>query len=106
MNCRLTEEDDQYYWDTDSMLFYLPLRWQRVQKIAVSPITGTTRARFVRSTVSWSRTLPPRWLRLRVTPRLHDQQERLPGGGHDNNYFLDVDLGDQPVEDTVHLRCR
>lgn len=50
MNYQLTEEDDQYYWDTDSMLFYLPYAGSAFKKVAVSPITGTTRSRFIRAT--------------------------------------------------------
>lgn len=50
MNYQLTEEDDQYYWDTDSMLFYLPYAGSAFKKIAVSPLTGTTRSRFIRAT--------------------------------------------------------
>ena len=100
MNYQLTEEDDQYYWDTDSMLFYLPYAGSAFKKIAVSPITGTTRARFVRGTdfvVPYSATslaTAPRYTHV-YTISKNDYLRAV-----DNNYFLDVDLGDQPVEDT------
>jgi len=47
MNYQLTEEDDEYYTDTDSMLFYLPYAGSAFKKVAIDPIIGRTRSRFV-----------------------------------------------------------
>ena len=47
MNYQLTEEDDEYYSDTDSMLFYLPYAGSAFKKIAIDPIIGRTRSRFI-----------------------------------------------------------
>ena len=48
LNYQLTEGDDQYYWDTDSMLFYLPYAGSAFKKVAPDPVDGMTRSRFVR----------------------------------------------------------
>jgi hypothetical protein len=47
MNYQLTEEDDEYYSDTDSMLFYLPYAGSAFKKVAIDPIIGRTRSRFI-----------------------------------------------------------
>jgi chaperonin GroES len=49
MNYQLTEEDDEYYSDTDNMLFYLPYAGSAFKKVAPSPISSMTRSRFIRS---------------------------------------------------------
>lgn len=50
LNYQLTEGDDQYYWDTDAMLFYLPYAGSAFKKVAPDPVSGMTRSRFVRGT--------------------------------------------------------
>jgi len=47
MNYQLTEADDEYYWSTDQMLFYLPLSGSAFKKVYIDPITGMTTSRFV-----------------------------------------------------------
>ena len=47
MNYQLTEADDEYYWSTDQMLFYLPMSGSAFKKVYIDPITGMTTARFV-----------------------------------------------------------
>lgn len=47
MNYQLTEEDSEYYWSTDQMLFYLPLSGSAFKKICTDPITGMTTSRFI-----------------------------------------------------------
>ena len=40
MNYQLTEEDDEYFDNTDQMLFYLPLSGSAFKKVFIDPITG------------------------------------------------------------------
>lgn len=47
MNYQLTEQDSEYYWSTDQMLFYLPLAGSAFKKVYIDPITGMTTSRFV-----------------------------------------------------------
>lgn len=47
MNYQLTEADEEYYWSTDQMLFYLPLSGSAFKKCYIDPITGMTTSRFV-----------------------------------------------------------
>ena len=47
MNYQLTEADEEYYWSTDQMLFYLPLSGSAFKKVYIDPITGMTTSRFV-----------------------------------------------------------
>ncbi len=47
MNYQLTEADDEYFWSTDQMLFYLPLSGSAFKKVYIDPITGMTTSRFV-----------------------------------------------------------
>jgi hypothetical protein len=47
MNYQLTDEDDEYYSDTDSMLFYLPYAGSAFKKVAIDPIIGRTRSRYI-----------------------------------------------------------
>lgn len=47
MNYQLTEEDDEYYWSTDQMLFYLPMSGSAFKKVYPDPITDMTTSRFV-----------------------------------------------------------
>ncbi len=47
MNYQLTEEDDEYFDNTDQMLFYLPLSGSAFKKVFIDPITGMTTSRFV-----------------------------------------------------------
>lgn len=47
MNYQLTEADDEYYDNTDQMLFYLPLSGSAFKKVFIHPITGMTTSRFV-----------------------------------------------------------
>jgi len=47
MNYQLTEEDDEYYAETDTMLLYLPYAGSAFKKVAPDPLTGRTRSRLV-----------------------------------------------------------
>jgi len=47
MNYQLTEADDEYFDNTDQMLFYLPLSGSAFKKVFIDPITGMTTSRFV-----------------------------------------------------------
>lgn len=47
MNYQLTEADEEYFWSTDQMLFYLPLSGSAFKKVYIDPITGMTTSRFV-----------------------------------------------------------
>ncbi len=49
MNYQLTDEDDEYYQDTDSMLFYLPYAGSAFKKVAIDPVIGRTRSRYITS---------------------------------------------------------
>ena len=92
MNYQLTEEDDHYYHDTDQMLFYLPYAGSAFKKVSVSPITGTTRSRFIRSEdfiVPYSATSlsdAPRYTHRYTMPR-NDYLRAV-----DDGYFVDADL--------------
>lgn len=100
MNYQLTEEDDQYYWETDSMLFYLPYAGSAFKKVATCPITGLTRSRFVRGVdfvVPYSATSlksAPRYSHVYTMPE-NDYKRAV-----DNGYFLDAQLPRTSVEDT------
>lgn len=99
MNYQLTEEDDQYYWDTDSMLFYLPYAGSAFKKVAIYPITGTTRSRFVRGTdlvvpySAMSLATAPRYTHVYTMPK-NDYLRAV-----DQGFFLDADLPEQSFED-------
>lgn len=47
MNYQLMEEDDEYYTETDDMLFSLPYSGSAFKKVAIDPVTGRTRSRYV-----------------------------------------------------------
>lgn len=47
MNYQLTEDDEDYFADTDQMLFVLPLAGSTFKKVYPDPITGMTTSRFV-----------------------------------------------------------
>ena len=47
MNYQLTEADDEYFDNTDQMLFYLPMSGSAFKKVFIDPITGMTTSRFV-----------------------------------------------------------
>jgi hypothetical protein len=47
MNYQLVEEDDEYYTETDDMLFALPYAGSAFKKVAIDPVTGRTRSRYV-----------------------------------------------------------
>ncbi len=47
MNYQLTEADEEYFWSTDQMLFYLPLSGSAFKKVYIDPITGMTTSSFV-----------------------------------------------------------
>ena len=99
MNFQLTEEDDQYYWDTDSMLFYLPYAGSAFKKVSIYPITGTTRSRFVRGTdlvvpySAMSLATAPRYTHVYTMPK-NDYLRAV-----DVGFFLDADLPEQSFED-------
>jgi chaperonin GroES len=92
MNYQLTEEDDEYYWDTDAMLFYLPFAGSAFKKVAVSPLTGTTRSRFIHAEdfiVPYSAKSLGGASRYthRYTMSRNDYLRAV-----DNGYFIDADL--------------
>ena len=47
LNYQLTEQDEDYYENTDQMLFYLPMSGSAFKKVYIDPITGMTTSRFV-----------------------------------------------------------
>jgi len=47
MNYQMTEADEEYFWSTDQMLFYLPMSGSAFKKVYIDPITGMTTSRFV-----------------------------------------------------------
>lgn len=47
MNYQLTDEDDEYYSDTESMLWYIPYAGSGFKKVGIDPVIGRTRSRFV-----------------------------------------------------------
>lgn len=106
MNYQLTEGDDQYYWDTDSMLFYLPYAGSAFKKIAPDPVTGMTRSRFVRATdfiVPYSATSLADASRYthRYTISRNDYLRAV-----DRGYFLDADLPERGASGTVEIEGR
>jgi len=48
MNYQLTEQDEQHFWNTDQMLFYLGLSGTALKKAQPDPITGMIVSRFVK----------------------------------------------------------
>jgi len=106
LNYQLTEGDDQYYWDTDQMLFYLPYAGSAFKKVAPDPVTGMTRARFVRSEdmiVPYSASSlsdAPRYTH-RYTISRNDYLRAV-----DRGHFIDADLPDRGGAGTVEIEGR
>jgi hypothetical protein len=106
MNYQLTEGDDQYYWDTDSMLFYLPYAGSAFKKIAPDPVTGMTRSRFVRGEdmiVPYSATSladSPRYTHRYPITR-NDYLRAV-----DRGFFKDVDLPEVGASGSISVEGR
>lgn len=92
MNYQLTDEDDEYYADTDAMLFYLPYAGSAFKKVAIDPLTGRTRSRYVTADdfivpyFAKSLTTSPRYSH-RYTMPLNSFKRAV-----DNGWFTDYDF--------------
>jgi chaperonin GroES len=95
MNYQLMEEDDEYYSETDDLLLYLPYAGSAFRKVAIDPVTGRTRSRFVPA----SDFIVPYWAKsLKTAPRYTHRYsmplnvyKRAVAGG----FFVDADFGAQ-----------
>ena len=98
MNYQLTEEDDEYYAETDGLLMYLPFAGSAFRKVAPDPLTGRTRARFVTAAdfivPSWAKSLKtaPRYTH-RYSTSLNDYLRAVKEGYYS---FYDFDSA-QPM---------
>lgn len=96
MNYQLTEEDDEYYWEVDDSLLYLPYAGSCFRKIAPDPVTGRTRSRFIPAidfiVPYWAKSLKtsPRYTH-RYTMPINDYKRAV-----DSGYFIDVDFNPTP----------
>lgn len=92
MNYQLTDEDDEYYADTDGMLFYLPYAGSAFKKVAIDPIIGRTRSRYITADdfivpyFAKSLTTAPRYTH-RYTMPLNSFKRAV-----DNGWFTDYDF--------------
>lgn len=98
MNFYLTEEDEEYYPDTDQMLFYLPIYGSTFKKVYSDPLTGAPRSRFITPDnliVSYNtRSLSSAGRITQVMPTLKSEMRRLQLVG----FYRDIDLV-EPDED-------
>lgn len=104
MNYQLTEEDDEYYTETDDMLFALPYAGSAFKKVAIDPVLGRTRSRYVSAA---DFIVPYTAKSLKTAPR-YTHRYTMPANTYRravaSGYFLDVDfpqgqrsgIGDQP----------
>lgn len=96
MNFQLMEEDDEYYWEVDDSLLYLPYAGSCFRKIAPDPLTGRTRSRFIPAidfiVPYWCKSLKtaPRYTH-RYTMPINDYQRAVDAG-----YFIDCDFKPTP----------
>lgn len=49
LNYQLTEQDQRYFWDTDQMLYYLPIDGSAFKRIGYCPQSKMTKARLVKA---------------------------------------------------------
>jgi hypothetical protein len=49
MNWQMTSQDKAYYWETDQMLFYLPLAGSAFRKMYYSPTEGMLKSPFIKA---------------------------------------------------------
>ena len=92
MNYQLVEEDDEYYTETDDMLFSLPYAGSAFKKVAIDPVTGRTRSRYVPA----ADFIVPYFAKsLKTAPR-YTHRYTMPVNIYkravDNGYFADVDF--------------
>jgi hypothetical protein len=96
MNYQLMEEDDEYYWEVDDSLLYLPYAGSCFRKIAPDPVSGKTRSRFIPAidfiVPYWAKSLKtsPRYTH-RYTMPINDFKRAV-----DNGYFIDADFTPTP----------
>jgi chaperonin GroES len=92
MNYQLMEEDDEYYWEVDDSLLYLPYAGSCFRKIAPDPVTGKTRSRFIPAidfiVPYWAKSLKtaPRYTH-RYTMPINDYLRAV-----DKGYFIEADF--------------
>jgi hypothetical protein len=96
MNYQLIEEDDEYYWEVDDSLLYLPYAGSAFRKIAPDPVNGKTRSRFIPA-VDF---IVPYWAKsLKTSPR-YTHRYTMPVNDYaravDNGYFIDADFNPTP----------
>lgn len=101
MNYQLTEEDDEYYNETDQLLLYLPYAGSGFRKVGIDPVIGRTRSRFVPAAdfivPYWAKSLQtsPRYTHRYTMP--YNTFKRAVDGG----YFIDEDFSAvSPQEDS------
>lgn len=92
MNYQLMDEDDEYYWETDDMLLYLPYAGSAFKKVGIDPILGVTRSRFVPA----SDFIVPYWAKsLQTAPRYthrYTMTNNTFKRAVDSGYFVDADF--------------
>lgn len=92
MNYQLMEEDDEYYSETDDLLLYLPYAGSAFRKVAIDPVTGRTRSRFVPA----SDFIVPYWAKsLKTAPR-YTHRYTMPKNTFEraiaSGYFIDCEF--------------
>jgi hypothetical protein len=92
MNYQLTEEDDEYYWETDDMLLYLPYAGSAFRKVGIDPVLGRTRSRFVPA----SDFIVPYWAKSLQTAPRYTHRYSMPLNTFKRavaaGYFVDADF--------------
>jgi chaperonin GroES len=96
MNYQLMEEDDEYYWEVDDSLLYLPYAGSAFRKVAPDPVTGKTRSRFIPG-IDF---IVPYWAKsLKTAPR-YTHRYSMPYNDYrravDSGYFIDVEFQANP----------
>ena len=104
MNYQLIEEDDEYYWEVDDSLLYLPYAGSCFRKIAPDPITGKTRSRFIPA-IDF---IVPYWAKsLKTAPR-YTHRYTMPVNDYlravDSGYFVDAEFTATPQTLTTDNR--
>lgn len=96
MNYQLMEQDDEYYWEVDDSLLYLPYAGSAFRKVAPDPINNLTRSRFIPAidfiVPYWAKSLKtsPRYTH-RYTMPINDYKRAVESG-----YFIDAEFSATP----------
>lgn len=92
MNYQLTEEDDEYYTETDQLLLYLPYAGSAFRKVGIDPVIGRTRSRFVPA----ADFIVPYWAKSLQTAPRYTHRYTMPYNTFKravaNEYFIEADF--------------